>query len=167
MFEITITHEQFYLFDEYLVSSYYMSGAELVKTKGKKSIVSAFECGEQRSGNSENIKCELCWPRRVCKVLRHEGRSPERPSCMRIETRRNKVHIRQTRGRDGDLQKELQVRSTAFWNSWACWGRERERMLEGMESLCQMARCFKSNGSRGSELMCKGHRQLLKDFKKS
>ena len=35
---MTITHEQFYAFDQYLISFYYMLGTESIKTKDKKRI---------------------------------------------------------------------------------------------------------------------------------
>jgi len=52
----------------------------------------------RKEGNNGNTKRERCWPRSVCKALRHERKSPESKSCVRTKSRKSeKVVITQTR----------------------------------------------------------------------
>lgn len=66
-----------------------MLGTEVTKTKDKKGVVSALSTlsMERQEMETENMKCEQCWPRSVCKVPRHEG-SLQRKSCMRTQSRK-------------------------------------------------------------------------------
>ena len=136
-------------------------GHWVYEDKRQKKYSLCLECGKQGNGNSENMKGEQCWPRSVYKVLRHEGKSPERKSCMRTESRKTeKVLTRQQGGEKGTYRgaacakhwslEQLGLPEEGVWKI----------MLEGIQSLCQMARRFKSNGPRRSLKLAVRNRQL-------
>lgn len=169
---MTITHEQCYVFDQYLISFYYMLGTEAIDSvyKDKRQemyIGSALTVGSKdletvgipNMSSAGLVVCVRPWD------MRESLQRARAAWDLSLEKVRRCSSHRQGRGEE-HLDKERQVQSTDAGTTGCAGEGSANSNAEGGTGPCRKARGSTSDGPRRSLNLSARNRQLLKGFMK-